>query len=252
MPNCTRLTRLMALATALVLPTSAQAVVLVFSDAVFADANWSLVELTDTTPNDSAFFSGQQVASGGNPDAYRRLVNELDTNTISSIAAGHLRLGATFDPGEDGSFLSLAVSLDGISQPGNPAGAIGYGVVLEQNGAYFTVGLSQVLDGVGWQTLSATGLGESSFNSVDGVSVLDLSDSGSPVTFGFLSSNGTFGRPSTNVGGVDNWTVTIEATDPPSAVPMLGWPIRLVTLALLLVTAGCLLRSSGDVDRLPS
>lgn len=221
----------------LAVPSIAQAVVYVFSDDVFDDADWTLFELVDETPNDSAVFIGNQNLTGGNPGAYRRVVNELNTPTASLIVSGHLRQGATFDPGEDGSFLSMSISLDGISEANNPAEAVQYGLLVEQNGAYFTVSLPQVLNEVGWQNRSLTGIGQSQFDAVDDVSVLDLSDSGAVVSIGFFALNGTFGEPSTNVGGVDNWSVTIEATDPPASVPTGSWSMRLLMVALLLTTA---------------
>lgn len=38
-----------------------------FSDAEFEDADWTVVEVLDTTPNDSFTFSGTRTSSGGNP-----------------------------------------------------------------------------------------------------------------------------------------------------------------------------------------
>lgn len=232
------LASLRALVVVALWPFVAHAAMTTFSDTEFADVDWTASEILDTTPNDSFVFSAT-VAGNGNPGNRRFVSNQLNTPTPSSIASGHLRAGATFDPGQDGTLLSLDASMDGISQPGNPAGAMAYAVLLEQDGNFFR-GITlpvQILNGAGWETTSATGLVEADFIPFDGVSVLDLSNSGSVVAVGFSVSNGTFGTPSINVGGVDNWSVTIHS-DPPPPVPALGGLGALALAALLVCTCG--------------
>jgi len=70
-----------------------------------------------------------------------------------------------------------------------------------------------VLNGGVWQSLSATGIVESDFFSETG-GTLDLSDSGSVISVGFFVANGTFGTPSINEGGVDNWNLKINLPEP--------------------------------------
>lgn len=190
--------------------TTAFGGVISFSDAEFANSNWVGVEILDTTPNDSFVFSATQIGVGGNPNSYRQVINELNTTAASDIASGHLFQGGNFDPGQDGTFVSLDMSFDGIGING-PAGAMGYGVLLEQDGNYFSVGLGQVLNGRGWAAFNGIGLIESNFSAL-GTGVLDFSIGGSPIGIGFLVSNGTFGLPSTNEGGVDNWSISITTS----------------------------------------
>lgn len=191
----------------------------VFSDDTFPDASWTAVEVVDGTPNGSFDVSASQQASGGNPDDYRRIIHALDTPTASSILSGHFLALAGFDPGEDGSFESLDMSFDGISEIGNPAGAMGYGALVEQSGVYFSAALTPgaATNGAGWQTLSATGLVAADFAAQGQIGALDLSDAGAPIQIGLFVSSGTFGTPAVNVGGVDNWTATVHTIDP--AVP---------------------------------
>ncbi len=208
---------------ALLCAASARGAVISFADSEFLNADWLAFEVNDQTPNDSFSFSATQLGAGGNPGAYRQVINELNTLVGSQIASGHLFQGGGFDPGVDGPFKSLAMSFDGISIPGNPAGAMGYGVLLEQGGDFFSHGLGQVLDGLGFAALSATGLTEADFTPFDG-GVLDLTDTGAPVSIGFFVSNGTFGQPSTNEGGVDNWSVSITTGVPePGLAGLLGF-----------------------------
>ncbi len=209
---------------------NAQSTVISFSDSTFQNADWVGVEANDQTPNDSFSFSATQLLAGGNPDAYRQVINELNTLQGSQIASGHLFQSGNFDPGEDGSFSSLSMSFDGISFAGNPAGAMGYGVLLEQGGNFFSVGLGQVINDVGFQTFGATGLTAADFVPFDG-GVLDLSDAGSAVSLGFFVSNGTFGEPSTNEGGVDNWSVSV-ITDVPEPESLFLFTMGLAGLGL--------------------
>jgi len=191
---------------------TAHGAVIEFSDTEFQNGDWSGVEVRDTTPNNSFVFNAGQQLAGGNPGAYRRVTNELGTNTASLITSGHIFAGGTFDPGEDGHFVSFDITLDGISI-GAAAGAMAYGLLLEQGGNFYTRSLGQVLNGGVWQSLSATGIVESDFFSETG-GTLDLSDSGSVISVGFFVANGTFGTPSINEGGVDNWNLKINLPEP--------------------------------------
>ena len=136
-----------------------------------------------------------------------------------------------FDPGEDGSFLSFDVSLDGISEPATAAGAMASITdwFSNQGGDYFRAGLGQVLNGAGWMTFSATGLTAGDFIPESG-GVLDLSDSGGAISLGVLVFNGTFGTPSINSGGFDNWSVTVNTVSEPGALIVLGAGLAFLTL----------------------
>lgn len=203
----------------LLAPMSAHAMVISISDTEFQNSDWSITELTDTTPNNSAAFTGTQVSSGGNPGNYRRLTNEMNTPTASSIAAGHLYLGLGFDPGEDGHFASLSFSFDGISDPASPSGAVAYQLLAEQNGNFFRAPASfiAVISGTGWQNNALSGVTASDFVLHSGTGSLDLTDSGSLVRFGIFTSNGSAGEPSINIGGFDNFNVSVAVSSPGSA-----------------------------------
>jgi len=217
----------------------ASADVITFSDTEFVDANWSAFELTDTSPSNSFVFTGAQLLAGGNPGAFRHVTQAIDEvpppNGPSpvNIQSAHVFLPGSFDPGEDGTFVSLDWSFDGISTD-STAGAIFYGLLAFQDGKVFLSANASgnVLNGESWQEVAASDLGALDFTPFDGVSVLDLSDVGGPVTFGFLASNGTFGL-SFNDGGVDNFLVRITTfRDRVPGVPEPG--------ALALVLAGFL------------
>lgn len=205
----------------------------VISDTEFANINWSATEIVDTTPNDSFVFSGTQVANGGNPGAFRTIVSQVSTAVASNVAAAHIYEAATYDPSGQGAIGSLNFSFD-LNAVSGPAGAMGAGAVVRQDGNFFTFGLGQVLNGSGWVGLTTGPLSSLQFNPISG-GTLDFSGNGGVMSFGFFASNGTFGTPSTNTAGFDNFRVEIE---PVSVVPLpAGLPLLLTTLVGLGVVA---------------
>lgn len=214
--------------------TPAIGATITYSDTDFINANWNAVEALDTSPDNSFSFSASQVLAGGNPGAYRGVTNTLGSLTPSFIGSGHFRVGATFDPGDDGTFASLDMSLDVISLDAT-AGAMGFAVLLEQGGNFFSVGLGQVLNGAGWEARSASGLTEGDFVAL-GAGVLDLSDSGSLVNLGVIVRNGTFGAPgvpSVNPGGFDNWSVSVHTVEIPAPTAAAVLPLALLAFGLV-------------------
>ena len=75
---------------------------------------------------------------------------------------------------------------------------------------------------------SSTGLTSGDFIPETG-GVLDLSDSGSAISLGVLVFNGTFGTPSVNSGGFDNWSVTVNTVSEPDALLVLGAGLALLS-----------------------
>lgn len=213
--------------------TPALGATITFSDTEFADANWTAAEVLDTSPDNSFSFTAAQSLAGGIPGAYRRVVNTLGSTTPSSIGSGHFQVGAVFDPGEDGTFGSLDMSFRGISLNAT-AGAMGYGVLVEQGGDYFQVGLGQVLNNTGWASFAGTGLVEGDFLALGG-GALDLSDSGSAISIGVIVRNGTFGQPgvpSVNEGGFDNWSVSVHTVEIPAPSAAAILPIALLAFGI--------------------
>ncbi len=201
----------LALVAMLTLP--ANGMVISFSETEFANGSWSTVEVLDTTPNDSFTISGTQLTPGGNPGAYRQVVNQINTPTASSVIAGHFHSGFTYDPGTDGAFSSFDISFDGISDPSTAGGAMGYGLLLRQSGNYYRVNVGFAVNGLGWTSLSASGITESDFISQNG-GTLDLSTGGCAIDIGIYVSNGTLGEPSINTGGFDNLSLDINVPEP--------------------------------------
>ncbi|WP_281932110.1 VPLPA-CTERM sorting domain-containing protein [Roseibium album] len=196
----------------------------VISDTEFVDINWSAAEIGDTTPNNSFVFSGAQVLNGGDPGAFRTIVSQVNTLAASSVQAAHIYEAATYDPSGMGAIGSLTFSLD-LKAFSGPAGAMGAGAVVRQGGNFFAFGLGQVLNGSGWVGLTTGPLSSAQFTAISG-GTLDFSGTGGVMSFGFLTSNGTFGTPSTNTAGFDNFRVEIAQV---GAVPLPAGMFLLLT-----------------------
>lgn len=202
--------------------SAAQAGSVQFSDSIFQDSDWTGSEILDTTGNNSFVFTGAQRLTGGNPDEYRRVTHSLNTpvGVGVNVASAHVFGGGSFDPGQDGTIVSLDFSWEGISI-NSSAGAVGYGALVFQDGLAYVHGAGQTLNGVGWEAYSLTGLTGIDFFNLNDSSVPDFSNAGSPLQFGFFASNGTFGN-SFNDGGVDNWSVVVNFVPEPSTASLLS------------------------------
>jgi hypothetical protein len=100
-------------------------------------------------------------------------------------------------------------------------------VLIEQGGMFYIAGVPQVLNGAGWQSRDSGLLSASAFGLVTGGTTdfgqnPDFSSTGGVMRFGVASSNGTFGTPSTNEGGFDNWVVTISEVPEPGTALLLA------------------------------
>ena len=195
--------------------------VISYTDTEFIDADWSAVEALDTTPNDSFTFSGTQILSGGNPGAYRQVINQINTGTTSNIISGHFRSDMIYNPGADGAFGSIDVSYAAISDPSTAAGGVLFGVILRQSGNFFISSLGAAVNGLGWTAFSAFGLTGADFSALGGGS-LDLANGAAAVEIGIFASNGTFGFPSVNTGGFDNLSLDVNVPEPGTLVVFAG------------------------------
>lgn len=182
-----------------------------YSDGTFADSDWAMV----TFPSSPTGQFTEQISAGGNPGAYKRVATINNNFTYNA----HLREAFTYDPSSMGAISSIDWSIDyknffsfGLGQ--------GYGLVLQQGGTiyrgnFFATGL-----GGGWQTTSESGLTSLVFgDGISGSSHPNFSSSGSPITFGFMTSNG---NAATIDIGYDNYRVTLNSVPEPAVALTLG------------------------------
>jgi hypothetical protein len=199
----------------------------ILSDAVFDESDWTSLELIDTSTSDSFVITAGQRLSGGNPDEYWRVLHTLNEAGPPGvkIRSGHVFQPGSYEPSTQGAVAGVQFDFEGFSLVGNTAGAMGYGALIEQDGMFFVSGFGQTLDGAGFEAFGGSVLSATDFakvvggTSVDTTMNPDFSASGGVMKFGFFASNGTFGTPSLNEGGIDNWRVEITQVPAP---PMLA------------------------------
>src|SRR4051812_30814649 len=87
-----------------------------FSDSMFPDANWPMVQITGTGSSSSA-----QLLSLGNPDEARQITTTVNAGTPSSVFAFHQYGGTTatiFTPQTQGAIVSIIASMDYLAVSG--------------------------------------------------------------------------------------------------------------------------------------
>ena len=180
-----------------------------FSDSTFNDADWEIFAeiFIDNDLLGDGTVSASQSGDGGNPGAFRLIQQTLTVADDSATILGfHRNAGAVYSPSTQGALGTIDVAIDGITfSEGSPL-AVGPGLM--QDGViYFSRAANT---GRSWSTASFTGLTEELFSSLN-FFMPDFSETGNPITFGFVVSSSGFADVE-NVafsGGVDNWSVTI-------------------------------------------
>jgi hypothetical protein len=196
------------LAFALVGAAAAQPVNL-FNDTQLPTADWSAFIVSQ---GGGFSFGAGQALSGGNPGAYRTITHASASGfTFGTVAHVH---AASWWPRRDGAITSLDLGVDVNCFNGGTSGAVGFGLVVEQNGVVYFGPTFGAATGSGWRTdLRRTGLTAASFLSA-GQSP-DFSRAGAPLHFGFFTSNGTGNPvPISSSSGADNAYATLTVPCP--------------------------------------
>jgi hypothetical protein len=206
---------------------AAQAGVVSFLDETFPDADWSTV-VVQQDAGTSHTINGQ-IASGGNPGAYRQQTLSslgLPGGTTAGVNIASFRNLFTFDPSANGAIQSLNFSYDlaFLASPTSTAGF--FRPYIRQNGFIFGIaGVNNSAAGA-WQTFQNTSTGASDWLEVTGSGSLpDFSASGGLIEFGYRTAV-TFGcgltttcPPFDIVSGIDNYRVTVNFQDAGTAIP---------------------------------
>ena len=220
----------MALAAMLTLTTITRADV-VFSDGEFNLADWQVEK----------FFWGNggsitptQRLSGGNPGKFLEIDHYVQTaGADPSVVYGlHTRNGATYDPAGQGEIIAVDFSIDYKNFQTTAAG-VAFGLGLKQDGKIYQI-CSEVSGTIkNWQTEIGFGLSQTSFGlwTDIGYSFIadfsqnpDFSSAGSPIEFGFFTSNSNIPYYTALVEniGFDNWTVSIHPVPEPTMFAFLA------------------------------
>lgn len=174
----------------------------VFSDTAFLASDWQAYSPTDVTGT-TPLHSETQVASGGNPGAFRRMLSS------QSQLVFHLSQTASYEPQTQGAVYVIDYAEDARTDQ-----ALQSGLVLEQNGRrYTTTGRPIFFVPTQWGAMPGSGsLHANEFVITDGPACgsgetcPDFSALGAPMRFGYWR------RSSTTVvttHDIDNWHVTV-------------------------------------------
>src|SRR5689334_10455875 len=183
-----------------------------FSDGTFNDADWSATEICCGV---GVSFAAGQVATGGNPGAYRQ--TDLVWSGPGAIVT-HLNHDAVYDPAVEGAITTLDYSFDNIELSNY---GVGYAMLISQNETGyiafppFGVGLDDTTSPF-WSHVSHTGLTASNFwEDNSNLTHPDFSSTGAPIQFGYWTSDsGDWVHE--DLSGIDNWSVTLNSgIEPP-------------------------------------
>lgn len=185
----------------------------VFQDTEFASTDWAVSSVAD--PGQLPFVhTEEQVATGGNPGAYRAMSFKLPQG------AGAARLffstpSAVYDPAVQGEIRLIDYAEDCIALQPSDTTYTESGLVLEQSGRRFVSNTSDICVLRAWKPVAArSSMGVQDFRLFDGPACkpgetcLDFSATAAPLHFGYWRIS--FGVPGDSIGhGIDNWKVTV-------------------------------------------
>jgi hypothetical protein len=216
------------LAIGLGMTATARAAIINFTDGIFNNADWSASKIVDTTPGTAATFSAFQQPVNGNPTFHRETTHVFG---IGAIRVAHLRnVGGspfTYDPSSSGAINTISINYDLVHRTPN-LGAVGYGLLLRQNGKYYTNPIPP--DNIfpnAWSGFSHLGLTSANFFELlvpgTGVNVFsnpDFSATGSLIEFGYVTSNshGGAGVIVTKTSGIDNYGLRLDTVPEPATL----------------------------------
>jgi hypothetical protein len=163
------------------------------TDTEFANVNWSIATMLDTTPGGNASCVGSQTLNG-NPGNCRSIAHQWQiTGPGVSIAVAHLRAGIAIAPASGPGIVSVQWSLQASCDVAPYVHAIGFGPVLFQDNKWFVITGGVAIAGAGWTTLGGISPTDSWVEVSGGPEKPDFSPTGGPLQFGFYSSNGGSG-----------------------------------------------------------
>lgn len=212
-------------------------------DGTFADSDWTHTMVFDSTPLGGT-FTAVRADSGGNPKSYQAGSHTWGRGTI--YVAHIFTAAGAYNPAVQGAIAHIDFSHDFIVFD-ESFRAVATALVIKQDGEYFvappvpphftfpgdapwTTG-SASFTAANFGRLTAAGLAPGAPN---------LSATGAPIEFGYVSANTTALQDTTTLWGIDNFSVTpVPVPEPPSFM-------LLTTVAVGLV-CGC--RLQGRINR---
>lgn len=188
---------------------------IVFEDGDFPTGGWQVSEIAKPAAN-GAMHTEERVASGGRPDAFRRMTHTMPA-TQQSLGVMNLSNAAIYNPAVSGAIHVIDYSEDcALQNAGNPFFLVWSTVLIEQAGRRYRPRqlVSDACSSAAWTPVhEATSLARADFELLDGPACAagqlcpDFSASAPPIRLGFVR----FAQASTTptVHGIDNWKVTV-------------------------------------------
>lgn len=193
-----------------------------YSDDIFNDADWTSTKIVDSTS--AATFTAAQIGFGGNPGPHRRVTHnfQFDYAEEGAFMVAHLHQDAIYDPQTQGAITSIDYSYDLRNPQTGMHHAIGFSPLLLQGGAYYKA-LDDNASNFSWTGYGRTGLAATRFTRIAGSGPVrpNFSASGSPIQFGYVTSNvsagdfGDGGALENLQGDIDNWMITLTSESAP-------------------------------------
>lgn len=208
--------------------TPALAQVIAVTDGTFNNTDWSLVVVNNTTAGTP---TAGQVASGGNPGAYRS--NSLMASgggSVTTADAFSLRNGFSYTPATQGAITSWTFAVDHHSFAGSQT----IGLAVRQGGTLYRTAQLSSSPTMGWGTFSSSSPSNFPFTNASGPgpSSPDFA-AGGPIDFGYYVLYAVpAGANFSQTGGVDNFTVSISPVPEPGSLALVGaglavgWMVR--------------------------
>jgi hypothetical protein len=193
---------------------------LIFQDGEFQPDNWEATVFVD--PSNGAAFAVDQLPTGGNPGAFRKMTHTLPLGVAGAggPVAYHAHKTATYDPAVQGAIYVIDYQEDSsiLVSPLRSNPLVSH-LLLEQDGRRYLASFpnQQLIPPTPWTTLRRIGLLATDFVIADGSpcganeACQDFSAGGKPIRFGYRrdATTGLVVTAATIESGIDNWKVTV-------------------------------------------
>lgn len=202
-----------------------------FFDGIFNNSDWTLTAVNNPSGAGSTTVGFQQL-TGGNPNEFRRIRNQLIVGAAGNgaITGLHMNVLAFYNPA-GGAISTINYSEDSINFVNQGGNGQGSGLVILQSGNFYVqrnpVLVMPYATYSTWQTNAAPGLVATDFWRIDAANNLfsgsnpDFTIAGGTMQFGFWRGNSANQSINTEC-GIDNWHVDINTVPTPGAAAVFG------------------------------
>lgn len=186
-----------------------------FNDGDFAPANW-LASATADPAQGGPTHTEARIASGGNPDAFRRMLHTMSAGP-SSLVVLHTNAAASYSAAALGAINVIDYEEHCSRLSTTTAASVSSMLLLEQAGRRYLANRTRVCGTQAWAGAALLSLRASEFTLHDGPACgateacPDFSAAGAPLRLGFARRAAIpAASPAGSIEhGIDNWKVTV-------------------------------------------